>query len=195
MSGPTGKLVVVDVETTGLHADRCGLVEIGAVLLDLASLETGAEFATPVRVCYWHEWTDEAEAVHGTPRTVAEDPARPEEGEALLRFFEWLANEAGPGRHMLAGMNPGFDLGFLRAVAERTDPSMPAELRRRIGHRTVDLHTLALRAAMECDPGEDPARLHTDAIYEMLGMEAEPRPHRALTGARMEAEAIALLLA
>lgn len=188
-------LVVIDVETSGLDPARHGIIEIGAVLLDGETLEVINDLDAEVRLAFWLEWDAEAEAVHGTTRTQAEDPARLDEAETLACLFEWLDAYRGGKRLVMAGMNPGFDLGFLRAVAERTSPELATGLRERISHRTLDLHTLAWRAAREHDPEVDLGSLNTDAIYALLGLDPEAKPHRALEGALREAEALALLLA
>lgn len=185
-------IVVVDVETTGLDPMLHGVIEIGAVALDADSVSPIGEFHTLVRAEFWHAWSAGAEAVHGVPRTVAESLDRPNEMMALGMFLEWVRTISGGRRATLAGMNPGFDLGMLRGMAKRTEQE--EALRRRISHRTLDLHTLAWAYARELDVARDPADLHSDGICELLGLEPEPKPHRALAGARWEAEAFAMLL-
>jgi hypothetical protein len=53
----------------------------------------------------------------------------------------------------------------------------------------------ALAAGVMIAGGLNIAGCYTDAIYKMLGMAEEPKPHSALTGARMEAEALRALVA
>lgn len=186
-------VVVIDVETTGLDPAKHSVIEIGAVVLDSLDAVAPLEFVAEVRADWWREWDEEAGQVHGITRAVAEDPARLAPARALAMLLEWLLAIGGGRRAILAGMNPGFDLAFLREMARRTEQERA--LRERIGHRTLDLHSLAFVAARQWDPAWDLANLHTDKIYWLLGMQPEPKPHRALTGARMEAEAFALLLA
>lgn len=185
-------LVVVDVETSGLDPHRHGLIEIGAVLLDQATLEPVGEFETAVRLPPPLEWDAGAERVHGVREAEARSADRPDEATALWMFLEWLRVEGGGCRLTLAGMNPAFDLSFLDWAAQRT--GQDGALRARLAHRTLDLHTVAWIFARDAWDEVDRGRLHTDAIYWLLGIAPEPRPHRAITGARMEAAAFAELI-
>ncbi len=185
------RIVVLDLETSGLDATRHAILEMGAVMLDGWSLERLDEFACEVCFPYWLEWDDGAEGVHGLSYAQATDLSRTPEHEAYRRLMAWLDRHRCGKCLVMAGMNPGFDLAFLRAVASRCGPSA---LHKRISHRTLDLHSLAWSYAWRERPGMDRGSLHTDAIYELLGRKPEARPHRALEGARREAEALALLL-
>lgn len=186
---PLHDIVVVDVETTGLIPFQNQVIEIGAVFLD-----DREEFETRVRFDRERRWSEEAEAVHGYTRESCEDPTHPEIHEALELFLDWLEFHRGERRLVLAGMNPRFDLDMLRADARAVD-RLSRRMNFRFSHRTLDMHSLCVRYAVRMGLSADAiTRLHTDQIYDLLGMEPEPRPHRAITGARMEADALSLLL-
>lgn len=186
---PLHDILVVDVETTGLMPFQNQVIEIGAVFLDGRE-----EFETRVRFDGEHRWSEEAEAVHGYTRESCEDPRHPAIHEALELFLDWLEFHHGNRRVILAGMNPRFDLDMLRADACAVD-RLARRMSFRFSHRTLDMHSLALRYAAKMGLSADAlVRLHTDRIYELLGMAPEPKPHRALVGAKMEADALSLLL-
>ncbi|ACA15916.1 Exonuclease RNase T and DNA polymerase III [Methylobacterium sp. 4-46] len=117
-----GRLLAVDVETTGLGAeDR--VVSFGAVLLDTATLLGGS----PVLACHH----------------LIFDPGRPSHprAEAVHGYDDWLLRHQDPARGhldavaaLLAGAdlvvahNAAFDLGFLARefrAAGRPDPARP----------------------------------------------------------------------
>lgn len=185
------RLIVIDIETSGLDVDACGILEIGAVPLDPA--RSGESYRCDVRLEWWMSWEAGAAAVHGIPKDEAACHPRLSEAMAMDQLLDWIDDTAiGDihGRAIIAGMNPQFDLAFLRAAAARAD--MADRFRGLIAHRTLDMHSLAVAKMLSY--GADPDSLNTDAIYEMLGQPIEAKPHRALEGARREAAAILELL-
>jgi ribonuclease T len=116
--------VVVDVETAGFNPRTDALLEIAAVILKID--ENGQ----------WQR--DETHACHVEPFPGANleqsaldftgiDPFHPfrialAEPEALHKIFNSIRKvvaEHGCSRAILVGHNPWFDLGFIRAAAER----------------------------------------------------------------------------
>lgn len=180
------RVVVVDAETSGLDPARHGVLSIGACFLSNPVME-GSEFEQVVRLHRALDWDASALAVNGFSRSGLYDPTLCHEREALQAFFAW----AGEGPLILAGMNVGkFDLAFLSALMRRH----PEVRWPKLSHRTLDMHSLAIGWAVRHQVDVDVTRLTTDAIYTMLGMEEEPRPHRALVGARMERMAMRKML-
>jgi DNA polymerase III epsilon subunit-like protein len=184
---PLSRIIVTDLETSGLNPNKCAILQIGAVSLNL---DSAPEFECLARLEHWHEWEAGAAKVHGETREEAASIRRLAEAVALEQFLDWADDLGGSGRFILAGMNPAFDMGFLRCVAKRSDQS--DRLRGLFAHRTLDMHSLAVAEMLSHD--SDPLDLHTDAIYEMLGHGPEAKPHRAIEGARREAAAILELL-
>ncbi|WP_009963030.1 3'-5' exonuclease [Verrucomicrobium spinosum] len=171
------RLLVTDLETTGLDGRACGIVEIGAVWM----LGAG-EF---VMKCRPHaDAVIEARAMEVNGCDWHLDPTVAAEVEALEQFVEWV----GAGPVILCGQNPRHDLWFLQEGAKRHGLELP------FVHRTLDLHTLAVAYALACGRRVPAKGYYTDEIYELLGMEPEPKPHRALVGAQKEAEAFRMLL-
>ena len=193
MNFPTSlsRLIVLDIETSGLDPVSGGILEIGAVPLDPA--RAGESYRCDVRLEWWMPWEAGAVAVHGIPRDEAISHHRLNEAVALEQLLDWIDDTALgdiTGRAIIAGMNPQFDLAFLRGVAARAD--MLDRFRGLIAHRTLDMHSLAVAKMLSY--GADPDSLNTDAIYEILGQPPEAKPHRALEGARREAAALLDLL-
>ena len=167
--------IILDTETTGLDPAQHGLLEIGAV-----HAQTGEEFQTAVRCWPGASIQREALAVNGITYSQVDAPERPHESDALRALLQWL-----PPQCLIAGMNPSFDRSFLDAAVRRHRglPSAPWS------HRTLDLHSLALAYAVRRGVSLPERGFHTDAIYEMLGLPPEPKPHAAITGARREFDA------
>jgi DNA polymerase III epsilon subunit-like protein len=191
-------ICVIDLETSGLDPRECGVMEMGAVMLQ-RDLSPVGEWSSLVRVCEWQRWEADAERVHGVTRVDAMSADRPSAPVALADFLRFVDSHSDGKRVVLAGMNlAGFDVQFLKAILERVAPSslrdlMEADWRWLISHRTIDIHALA--AGIGLAEGLNLAGFYTDGIYKMLGMDAEPKPHQAITGARMEAEALRRLVA
>ena len=191
-------ICVIDLETSGLDPSECGVLEMGAVMLD-GDLSPVGEWSSLVRVCEWQRWEADAERVHGVTRAVAMSADRPAAPAVLADFLRFVDSHSDGKRVVLAGMNlAGFDVQFLKEIMARVSPPTMKTLigfgwRQLISHRTIDMHALA--AGVLIAAGLNIAGCYTDAIYNMVGMAEEPKPHSALTGARMEAEALRLLVA
>ena len=185
-SRTTPKILVVDLETTGLESTKHSIVEFGAVWL---TGEEG-EFHMDCRIWRGAHLDPRALGVNGLSPDRCQNPALPDESDAILEFLQWL----GPQPVMLAGLNPSFDRNFLHAAMRRASNGAMVASGDLFPHRTLDLHTLAVSYAIaKGDP--IPSRgFYTDEIYAILDLPPEPKPHRALVGARREAEALRILL-
>jgi len=98
------RLVVVDVETSGLNVYRDRLIAVGAVAIRESRIALGESFHAVLRQARASD--DENILVHrigGTAQTEGEDPA-----DALLRFFEFS------GKSPLLGFHALFDEIMLR---------------------------------------------------------------------------------
>lgn len=182
------RILVVDVETTGLDERICAIIEIGAQWLTTA--RAGEEFSVRCRPFEGAYIDPEAMAINGAD--WMDDPTVASEAAAIDAFLDW----AGEGDIILAGMNPRYDLEMLRAAHHRAVTGLPpmAHPPFPFPHRTVDLHTLAVTWAMAAGEVVPERGLHTDLILTLLGLPEEPKPHRALNGARAEAEALRVLM-
>lgn len=163
-------MIIVDCETSGVDPRRHGLLSLGAI-----DYLTGETFYQECRLESRKGWTKIALEINGFSSDEIYSELKQRDVDLLQKFCLWAAKFR--ESNILAGHNVGhLDLPFLEEIAERIpDYKLP------FSHRTVDLHTLAYQKFGKS--------LKSDEIYSLLGMAPEPRPHNALTGAMMEAEA------
>jgi DNA polymerase III epsilon subunit-like protein len=182
-------VVVVDVETTGIDPDRCAILEIGAV-----ALVSDEEFSMSCSVPFGVRIEKRALEVNGVPYEGIYDRPFPPDWKCVVEFDAWCRDRA---LSLLAGMNPSFDLNFLKAAGKRVirseqgEPFMPMPA---FPHRTLDMHTLAVTWAVQHGVSVPERGFYSDAVYELLGLPPEPRPHRAIEGALWEAAAFRVML-
>ncbi len=182
------QILVVDVETTGTQAHLHGIVEIGAVWLSGPC--EGSEFMVRCLPRAGARINPEAIAINGCDWLESRDVFS--EADAIDCFLDWVKVETPV---VLAGMNPYFDLQFLRAAFDYSWEQQPhLKPKFPFPHRTLDLHSLAVSYALARGVQIPEKGFYTDAILELLGLPPEPKPHRAIQGARAEAEALRILL-
>ena len=103
------EMIVFDLETTGLSNRTCKIIEIGAVKIKSGRVvDTFDTFVDP-------ECEISEEITKLTSITNDMVKGAPKEREALLRFFEFA------GDRLLIAHNANFDVGFIRAAAERQE--------------------------------------------------------------------------
>lgn len=166
-------IISVDVETTGVDAEKNSIVSIGAV-------DTGNPENTFYMECnVWDgaEINDTALRVNGFERVdIIENPDKVSEAEAIKEFFRWCRKVH--HKPMMLGHNVHFDHGFVNAAADRAGAISP------FNFRSLDLHSIAA-VKLFLDKGElPPEALSLNEILVALGLPREPDPHNALTGAQ-----------
>jgi ribonuclease T len=117
--------VVVDVETGGFNAETDALLEIAAVTLRMDT--NGLLFRNQTFSCHVEPFPG-ANLDQRALEFTGIDPYHPfrlarKEKEALEHIFTPIRQEVkttGCTRAILVGHNPFFDLGFIKAAAERT---------------------------------------------------------------------------
>ena len=178
-------MIVVDVETSGLDPQKHSIVSIGA--LDFS--HPGNKFYEECQIFKGAEITQEALAINGFSEVELRDANKKTLKRTIKDFFKWTQ---GLEEITMAGRNPWFDRDFLKASAERYG------LAWMLGHRVIDLHTLCychyLKRGMIFPTKHRRTDLDTDATFVYVGLPEESKPHHALTGARMEAEAFSRLI-
>jgi DNA polymerase III epsilon subunit-like protein len=178
-------MIVVDVETTGLDPKRHSIVSIGAIDF----FNPANQFYQECRIFEGAEITPEALAINGFSEEEIKNPNKKTLEEIVKDFFK-LAESLED--RTIAGENPEFDKGFLKASAERCG------IEWRFGSRTVDLHAVAY--AHQLKRGFTPALKNgksdqnLDKTLCYVGLPEEPKPHNGLVGAKMEAEAFSRLI-
>lgn len=173
-------MIVVDIEASGLDPRNHALLSIGAV--DFENPER--QFYGECRVWEGAHIDPEALAVNGFTESECLNPGKESLEELMTRFYHWI--EQGNER-IIAGHNVSFDRDFLNNSFSR------AKINFAFPFRTIDLHTLAYATCKMKDiaiPQRNghPA-LSLDAVMRLLGLPEEPKPHIALMGAKVAAEA------
>jgi DNA polymerase III epsilon subunit family exonuclease len=161
--------VVFDLETTGLSAATCRIVEIGAQRV--SGLEPGPTFETLV-----NPGLALPPAITALTGIGAADVRRaPETGLAVRRFLDFA------GDAVLVAHNARFDMAFLDRAVERLSG-------RRVAAPVVDTVWLARRLLTGRTP-----RVGLGALAHFFGTHAQPC-HRALADAEATAEILIALI-
>lgn len=176
-------MIVIDVETTSLDTRNGSIVSLGAVDLN----EPTNQFYDECRVWEGADINDEALAVNGFSREEITASTKKSEAELIAAFVAWATDR--PKVRMLAAQNVSFDLEYVQAACERAGLDCP------FGKRTIDVHTLTwlhmVGRGIEPPTNEHGnSRISLDAALKYCGLEEEPDPHNALTGALCHAEVI-----
>lgn len=178
-------MIVVDVETTGTNPAKHSIVSIGAINM----LDTEQRLYLECRIWDGSHIDPVALEVNGFTENQIKDSNKLEEGEAVRQFLEWFGTRE---VQIFGAQNPLFDLGFLQAAAGR------AHIDFSLAHRSIDLHTVAyahmIKAGIEPPVKNHKSDINSDSIMRYVGIEPEPRPHKAINGAIWEAEAFSRLL-
>lgn len=180
-------MLVLDIEASGTNYEKHSIVSIGA--LDIDNPEN--RFYKECRIWEGADYMEEALQVCGFSVEEINDPQKETEGEVVRQFLEWSQHL---GDRTLAGQNVSFDRDFLKAASEREG------LNWELAYRTIDTHSLAWMHMTKrgltppIDPQHKRSALDLDAVLNYCGIESEPEPHNALTGALSHAEVISRLL-
>lgn len=178
-------VLCVDVETTHLDPAMGSLIEIGGFHRSQSAccvtFRPMAGTLIDPRALAVNGWTE--------ARLAALELGW---ADGVSQFFDWVAQLAPhPKRWVLVGMNPAFDLGWLRAawtLLGREEREFP------FSHRAIDLHTLVCALVMQWGAELPDGGFGSDALSDVLAMPPEAKPHRALNGARWCAAAVAKAL-
>lgn len=171
-------MIALDIETTGLSEQSHAMVSLGAL-----HIETEREFYEECRIYGDSEISEKALEINGFTPIQVQDQGKCLPHETYSHFREWCVREIGgmpaqDGNELLIGQNlPSFDIKFLKHYHYNilgNGNKWP------FGHRYLDLHTYVFAKTGK-------SQSHNDSL-EMLGMDPEPEPHNALTGAKVVAE-------
>ena len=172
-------MIIIDIETSGLDERENCMLSLGAV-----EFETGQEFYGECKTYTDSIISEQALAVNGFTYAQANDPTKRVPHELILDFCRW-AVELKHGQ-LLAGQQVGsFDIRFVKWIFDHNYLSSVG-IKWPFGYRSLDLHSVAYAKWRES--------LSLDGILVKLGLAPEVKPHNALTGAKLEAEALKRLL-
>ncbi|MGC8533344.1 MAG: exonuclease domain-containing protein [Candidatus Parvarchaeum sp.] len=178
-------MIVIDVETSGTDPYKNSILSIGAI-----------DFSNPERQFYEEcqiekdkEYTEEALNVNGFKKEELTSPKKKTLENVLNEFFEWMKPLEDK---TIGGHNVNFDAGFLNYSFKRYNINFS------FGHRVLDTHSLVyaslLSRGLKIPLKNEKTNINSDYVFNYVGLPSEPKPHNALNGAKMEAEAISRLI-
>lgn len=177
------RLVVVDLETTGLDLDRNAVLEFGAVLLD-AQLSPVAEFTRTVYPSAAIQWEPEAKKMHdanGLSAAALQSPLSLSDLDVLAwDWLDWQRHEEGNPEEtfVLAGSGVShFDHPWLKRYLPRFESllaywSIDIGHLRRFATRVVGMEDPVPAAAKKPHRALEDAYLHVEELQgwaEVLG--------------------------
>lgn len=187
-------MIVVDVETSGLNPELSSLVSIGAVNFE----DRTQEFYEECKVFDGAEIDPKGLELNGYSENQIADPKKQSEAELIKNFSKWVSEQNNTLQktngydHVIGAQAAYFDVSFLQAACKR------AGINYMFGRRSVDLHAVSyahhLAHGKPLPIKDGQVSLSLNATLEYLGLEPEPNPHIAITGARLEAEAFSRLI-
>jgi len=178
-------MIVLDIETTGLDPKRHSIIEIGAI-----------DFHNPTN--YFNEkcqiWIGAevdpgALEVNGFTLEEIQDQKIISQEELISNFKIWTDSIEDK---TIAGQNVDFDISFLIESTKRFGQNF------NWGKRKVDQHSIVyahyLKRNIKPPVKDGMSNLDSDTIMNYVGLPPEPRPHRALNGAKYETESLSRLI-
>jgi DNA polymerase III epsilon subunit-like protein len=181
-------MLSIDCEMTGLDPKRHAIISIGGINLD----NPEQSFYGECRVFVGAEIDPEGLAVNGFTEAECLDDSKDSEKVMMHKLFDWMQEAQ---NYTLVGQNVTLDKEFLNEAFARSGIEF------RFNHRVVDTHSVAYaQFLMQCrtipSKIEKPkvSALNLDEILKYVGIPEEPRPHNALTGAKVSAEAFSRMV-
>jgi DNA polymerase III epsilon subunit-like protein len=178
-------MIVIDIETTGINPEKCSIVSIGAIDFNNPS----NQFYEECQIFEGADVLDIALDINGFTHENIRDPSKMTQEKIIKEFIGWVDST---GQKVFGGHNHAhFDMIFLSKMAVRN--GMEFRLR-----RGVDLHSVCF--AHQLGRGLQPysedkgSSLNLNAVLNYVGLPNEPEPHTALTGAKVEAEALCRII-
>jgi DNA polymerase III epsilon subunit-like protein len=178
-------MIVLDIETTGIDPRRHSIVEVGAIDFD----SPGNYFNERCQIWDGAEIDFKALEINGLTLNEIQDQTIFTQKELISGFMIWTDNIEDK---TIAGQNVDFDISFLNESSARCGLNLT------LGKRKVDQHSIVYAHLLKRNikpPIKDRfSDLNSDLIMNYVGLPSEPKPHRAINGARFEAEALSRLI-
>lgn len=183
-------MIIIDIETSSADPHHGSILSIGAVELE----HPEHQFYGECRLEDGAEIHPRALEVNGFTLEQIHDASKPsvrELMETLIAWYEQIDDRT------IAGHNVGyFDLRYLEVAATRYGLGCFGLVSG--NYRTIDLHTLAyseyIRTGATIPMKNNLSNLSMDSALALVGLAPEPKPHNALNGAKLEAEAISRIM-
>ncbi len=178
-------MIIADIEASGLDPRKNSIVSIGAIDFK----DPKRQFYAEPRIWDGAECNLESLAVNGFTEEECNDPTKRSLTDVMHNFLVWLEPIQ---ERTLVGQNPSFDRDFLNDSFGRSGIGW------NFSFRTLDLHTVAyvdhIKRGIKIPTENNRTALNLEAIAVYAGIPEEPKPHNALTGAKIEAEVLSRIL-
>jgi len=178
-------MIVLDIETTGTDPRIHSIVEVGAIDFD------SPENVFNARCQIWEGAETDLKAleINGLTLKEIQDKTILTQIDLISGFITWMDQIEDK---TIAGQNVDFDIDFINESAARCGLDF------NLGKRKVDQHSVVYAHFLKRNirpPMKDGfSDLNSDFIMNYVGLSPEPKPHRAINGARYEAEALSRLI-
>lgn len=177
------KYLVIDTETTGVHAYENGLIQLACLALD-SHMEVLAEFDCLVKPPDGTVYTEESVRIHGI---TEEELIHAVSYRELLQQFLYFIKENFNDRPILIAQFLPFDYSFLDAVFGKVAPEVPI-FQMILSRDFIDTKSLAnvfnLKAEIDGKPTYflETSLSKTAGLKETLGLDIEAyKSHNALS--------------
>lgn len=169
-------IAITDLETTGLYPAKHEIIEIGLVLVRQPDLEIIDTLDVKVKPEHIHSASTVALELNGYDEKTWEDACDLEEAMGI-----YLAKVEGA---IFCAHNIGFDLSFIKEACSKTG------LQNTLDYHCIDIPSLAWFALRKSGMQKTGLR----KVAEFLGLEPEPKIHRAINGAMLAYEVLRKLV-
>ncbi len=197
--GEREKMIVLDIETSGLDIGKNGIWQIAAL-----NMETGEEFCEKCRIDGEDEIMEEALEICGKTEQELKDKSKQTQKQLIENFLNWISKF---DERIIAGHNVGWDISFLQNKCLKY--GLRKKFHEVIGHRTIDLATLAQlkfreeNGKFKTENGKN--KMDLKSVLEFCGMKderkqsvngkiTEGKSHNALEDVKLEVECFKKLL-
>lgn len=178
-------MLVVDIEATGISAQRNSIVSVGGVDFE----NPDRQFYEECRIWDGAEINPEGLEVSGFSEAEVTDPNKQSLEEMMQSFFHWVEQSSDK---TLAGQNVALDRDYLNVSFAK------AHIDFQFPYRTVDLHAVAyadhIKKGIPVPLRNDRTDLNLEGILRYTGIHDIEVPHHGLIDAKLEAECFARIL-
>ena len=178
-------MIVIDVETTGEIPERHSILSVGA--LDFSNPKN--QFYVECRMRRDAKIDPVALKRNGFSREEITSNKKDSLKSAMIKLLRWSSSIEDT---TFAGCNHHMDVGFIEHSLRINRLKNPFK------YRLVDTHTLTfadyLKRGLKPPLKDRGSDINSGRTLEYCGLPEEPMPHNALTGAKIEAEAISRLI-
>ena len=178
-------MIVLDIETSGLNFNKCGIWQIGA--LDL--INPLNVFLDVARIDDKDEIEEGALRVTGKTFNELRDTNKKSQKELIENFFNWFNKTE--YKNCIC-QNPQFDLGFLITKSVKYGLEIPFH------HRAFDLHSIASFKYFQIYGKflikEGKSDMGLTNTLKFCGLEDNRKTHNALEDCKLTAECFSRLI-